>query len=288
MASVKNPRTAAIFLGNMGAGKSTLLSQLIDDDERDFPSGFSFMSGFTKEVSEHVVRINGEKVILIDTPGLYEPSNRATKANAEKLTEALRKGYNYKIFIVLKATNRGLTSEDLALMSNVNKSVRQVDGAKVEYQVIINQIENEETYNLYETNVANDNFRRVLQSLDPEEYDLDIQIARVELLRFDKVAVKDKRFRDVITKQVQTHVPVQVKAKPIVTDNKDLEKFGAVATSWFSAVSTIGAVSWTAEAVVTGSVVAGTLAAAAGVSAVATLGAFFILKDMKAKKPSDH
>jgi GTP-binding protein EngB required for normal cell division len=276
MMFTEKPKTAVIFLGNMGAGKSTLLSQLIDD-EREFQSGVSFMSGLTKEVSEHVDgRINGEPVILIDTPGLYEPSNRATKANAEKLTEALSKGYNYKIFFVLKATNRGLTSEDLALMSYVNKSVCQDNGAKVEYQVIINQIKDDETFNLYETNVANDCFRRLFESLDPEDYEIDIQIAGVTLLRFDKVAVKDKRFRGVITRQVQTHVPVQVKVKPIVTDNKDLKKFGAVG---FGAVSMIGAVTWAAEVVVTGSVVTGPLAAAAGVSAVVgSLAVFFILK----------
>ncbi|KAK3808460.1 MAG: hypothetical protein J3Q66DRAFT_417009 [Benniella sp.] len=285
MTFVEKPMTAVIFLGNIGAGKSTLLSQLTEKD-REFPSGISFMSGLTKEVSEQTVYINGERVILMDTPGLYEISNQATKANAEKLTEALRKGYNYKIFFVLKATNRGLASGDLALMSNVNKSVRQVDGAKVEYQVIINQIEDDETYEMYVRNVANDNFRRVLESLDPEEYDLDIQLRGVILIRSDKAAVKSKLLKDVIIQQVQAQTPVQVQAEPIVTDNKDLNMFDVAASfvgRGLTAFYTVGALSFTTEAIITGSVVAGVAGIAIAAGALATA---YLTKNLKAKKPS--
>lgn len=110
--SKNNPDTAVVFIGNAGAGKSTLLSQL----GGDFKSGVSFMEGLTKEVSEQIVTLNGRQVILMDVPGLYEFDNEATMSNAEKLSEALTRGYNYKLFLVLKADSRGLIPTEIALM----------------------------------------------------------------------------------------------------------------------------------------------------------------------------
>jgi GTPase Era involved in 16S rRNA processing len=201
----------------MGAGKSTLLSQI----GGKFPSGVAFMTGLTKEVTEQVVCLNGEPVILIDTPGLYEARNEATKSNAEKMTEALRKGYDYKIFIVLKASNRGITPEDLSLMSKVSKCVQQVNGAKVEYRIIINQIESDKLYDMYEERVVKDNFRGIIEAIR-DEYELDIEVSGVMLVRSDEAAVNEMRLRESIAEQIQTHASYQIKVMDIKADNKDL------------------------------------------------------------------
>ncbi|KAK3808458.1 MAG: hypothetical protein J3Q66DRAFT_354869 [Benniella sp.] len=223
MMLTQTPKTAVIFLGNMGAGKSTLLSQI----GGKFPSGVAFMTGLTKEVTEQVVCLNGEPVILIDTPGLYEARNEATKANAEKMTEALRKGYDYKIFIVLKASNRGITPEDLSLMSKVSKCVQQVNGAKVEYRIIINQIESDKVYDMYEERVAKDNFRGIIEVIR-DEYELDIEVSGVMLVRSDEAAVNEMRLRESIAEQIKTHTSFQIKVMDIKADNSDLSLLAGI------------------------------------------------------------
>ncbi|KAF8986331.1 hypothetical protein BGZ52_009093 [Haplosporangium bisporale] len=96
-----NGPPALLLLGNASAGKSTLLAQL----GGKFDSGAKFRRGFTKDISEELVKVQGENVRLIDVPGLFEPSNKETQPNAQKLNEALSLGYSYQIYFVLKAGN---------------------------------------------------------------------------------------------------------------------------------------------------------------------------------------
>ncbi|KAK3808457.1 MAG: hypothetical protein J3Q66DRAFT_76226 [Benniella sp.] len=224
MLLTEKPKTAVIFLGNMGVGKSTLLSQI----GGNFPSGLAFMTGLTKEVTEQVVCLNGEPVILIDTPGLYEANNQATQANGLKMAEALRRGYDYKLFMVLKGTNRGITAEDLALMSKVSKCVRQANDAKVEYRVIVNQIENEDIYKMYEERVVKDNFRGIIDLIGRDQYELDIEITSVMLVRTDEAAVKGMQLREPIMEQIVAHTPTPVKVMDIKADNNDPKLFAAI------------------------------------------------------------
>ncbi|KAF9936802.1 hypothetical protein BGZ65_002026 [Modicella reniformis] len=223
--SANKSTVAILFIGNIGAGKSTLLAQI----GGSFPSGVKFMEGYTKDISEQVVTLDGKLAILMDTPGLYEIDDEVTEANAKKLTEALRKGYNYKLFFVLTANNRGLTREDLALMSKVNACARQVDGAKIDFRVIINQIKDDDTYNMYEEGVAKDNFRMLFGTLKVKGFSFDIQVNGVILIRFDKGALERKSFATVISEQIKAQKHVKVKLlKDILAKNKDLSAFGKV------------------------------------------------------------
>ncbi|KAF9365424.1 hypothetical protein BGX34_010051 [Mortierella sp. NVP85] len=198
---------AVMFIGNIGAGKSTLLTQL----GGNFHSDVKFMEGVTQEVSEQTVILDGKRVILMDTPGLYEIDEEATNANAEKLTRALNKGYEYKLFFVLKGTNRGLTSEDLGIMSSVNKCVRLTNDAKVEFGAIINLIQDDKVYNMYQENFNMDKLRALFQSPALRKYDLDIEFKSVLLVRFDEAAVLNRRLREVISKSVKDLSPVKIK-----------------------------------------------------------------------------
>ncbi|KAI8360178.1 hypothetical protein B0O80DRAFT_438622 [Mortierella sp. GBAus27b] len=230
---IEKPTTAIMFIGNIGAGKSTLLSHL----GGDFLSGIRFMEGLTKQVSEQIVTLNGQRVVLMDIPGLYEADDQATKANAKKLTEALRRGYDYKLFFVLMGGNRGLTKEDLALMSTVNKCIRQANGARVAFRVIINQINDRKLYSMYDQCLARDNFRTFFDNPNFKQYELDIQINSVLLIRFYEDADIDESTLDNLMKHVEGQEAVQVKlVKEVKTVNDDLKLYAIAAAT---AVTTV-------------------------------------------------
>lgn len=42
----------------------------------------------------------------MDIPGLYEPDDSETGKNAEKLTEAPKRGHSYILYFILKVTDR--------------------------------------------------------------------------------------------------------------------------------------------------------------------------------------
>ncbi|KAK3806476.1 MAG: hypothetical protein J3Q66DRAFT_359172 [Benniella sp.] len=155
-ASSETPPTALIFIGTMGAGKETLLSQL----GWSFGSSVTFAEGAfdIQKASEQTVTLDGRKLILMNTPELYEIDEEAA---TERLTRALERGYKYKLFFVLAAHNRGLVSEDLALMSAVNRCVRQANGATVEFGIIVNQIEVDTMYNMYKERFTTENLREL-------------------------------------------------------------------------------------------------------------------------------
>ncbi|KAG0269317.1 hypothetical protein DFQ27_004001 [Actinomortierella ambigua] len=174
-----NETIAIMYIGNSGAGKSTLLNKL----GGDFVAGVSWRKGVTQSVSEQWVNIKGESVLLIDVPGLFEPKDEDTKNNARMLTEALRRGYRYNLTFVLKASNRGFEAADLLMMSKVNEYVRGLDGSKVTYKMIINQIMDDAVYNMYNETVVKDNFKSQFAELEKEGYHFDIKINSVLLLR---------------------------------------------------------------------------------------------------------
>jgi tRNA U34 5-carboxymethylaminomethyl modifying GTPase MnmE/TrmE len=222
------PDTAVVFIGNAGAGKSTLLSQL----GGDFESGVSFMEGLTKEVSEQVVTLNGRQVILMDVPGLYEFDNEATMSNAEKLSEALTRGYKYKLFLVLKADSRGLTPMEIALMSTVNKYIRQSNGDKVDFRVIINQIGDDTVYDMINDRIAKDNFKDLLASPKLDGYGLDIQIKGVMLVRFDEAALVGKHLKEDLSKEVEAQVEIPLRLEEdFKAENKDIDQFSVISVS---------------------------------------------------------
>lgn len=189
------------------------------------------MQGYTKEISEQIVTLNGKPAILMDTPGLYEPSDEATRENSRKLTEALKRGYDYKLFFVLLAGNRGLSTEDLALMSTVNDCIRQADGAKIDFRVIVNQIKDDAVYNMYEENVASDNFQGLFATLKYKGFSFDIHVGGVLLVPHDKSAIDRKELAGAISEQIESQVPVKIKLlKDIIARNKDISDFSNVAS----------------------------------------------------------
>ncbi|KAG0282416.1 hypothetical protein BGZ96_000494 [Linnemannia gamsii] len=219
---------AVMFIGNAGAGKSTLLSQI----GGTFKSGAKFRQGFTQDITEEWVELNGEEILLVDVPGLFEPDNKRTKRNAELLSEALKKGYDYKLYFVLKASNRGPDDADMVMMSRINECIQQANGAKVSFRVIINQIQDDEVEKMYRTEVAEDNFKSLFESLDIENFSFDINIDSVTLVRFNEQAVKNrdadqyKILRDTISSEVREQKKARVSlVKDIELTNEDLKLY---------------------------------------------------------------
>ncbi|KAF9201693.1 hypothetical protein BGZ49_008093 [Haplosporangium sp. Z 27] len=237
MTNAPGKKVAILFLGNSGAGKSTLLSQI----GGEFPSGVRFRRGLTKGIEEQIVKINGQDVILMDVPGLFEPDSKETEKNAEKLNEALSRGYDYKLYFVLKASNRGPDNAEMVFMSKINNCVRQA-GQKAIYRVIVNQIPDKDVHNMYQKHLANDNCKELFGQLDIEGYSFDIRISSVLLLPFDKNAIMGGGLRRLLEKDIKQHSarPVFLKEK-IVASNVDLKKYAlAVAGCLAIAASTYG------------------------------------------------
>ncbi|KAG0224182.1 hypothetical protein B0O80DRAFT_438629 [Mortierella sp. GBAus27b] len=266
----KKPTIAVMFIGNTGVGKSTLLSQL----GGNFKSGVAMMEGLTKDVSEQIITMDGQQVVLMDVPGLYEIDDEATKANGKKLTEALKRGYHYILFLVLKASNRFIEKPDLALMSIVNKCVRQADGAKVDFQVIINQVQGKEVFGLYK-GLAEDNFQTFFASPVARRYNLDLQVNEVVMLEFIDDAAKRKRFRGVLIKAIKNRSGVSVRLEDdIKAESEDPEKFANIALGFAAGMGVMVVGVGAAAAAAAGTATAGTgiLVSNAGVIQAAAAG----------------
>ncbi|KAG0018705.1 hypothetical protein BGZ82_000367, partial [Podila clonocystis] len=122
---------AILTICNSGAGNSALLIQLATT----FPSGVQFRGGFAKDVHEEEIMLNGEKIFLVDVPGLFEPDDNETQFNAKKLRT--------------QAFNRGPDDRDLLMMSKINKCIRQANGSRVSFRLIVDQIMDQRVYDMY-------------------------------------------------------------------------------------------------------------------------------------------
>ncbi|KAF9111035.1 hypothetical protein BGX27_005496, partial [Mortierella sp. AM989] len=212
---------AILFIGHSGAGKSTLLSQL----GGNFESGVKFRAGYTTDIYETRAMVNGEEVILMDVPGLFEPDDEKTKHNASKLTEALKRGYRYMLYFVLKANNRGPPEEEMVMMSKVNECVRQA-GSKATYRIIVNQIQSKEVYDMYAECVALDNCESLFKSMNMEEFSFDITVTGVLMFMYDEKAVEGYQFRSKLEEDIQKHQPALLSLKrDIEVSNKDVKLF---------------------------------------------------------------
>lgn len=85
--------TNFLFVGNPVTGKSTILNALIG--EAFFQSGVSIAGGLTYKFDERCHGIH----TFMDTPGLADVKLR--KQAAAAITEALKKGGNFKVFFVV-------------------------------------------------------------------------------------------------------------------------------------------------------------------------------------------
>lgn len=211
-----------LLLGNAGAGKSTLLAQL----GGKFDSGAKFRRGFTKDVSEELVKVDGRDMRLIDVPGLFEPDNKETQFNVEKLNEALgHKYYNYRIYFVLKAGNRGPDEPEMVMMSKISECVRKADGSQMSFGVIVNQIPSSEIETMY-NHLAEDNFRSMFDALEIPGFTFNIKIDSVLMLPFDEPGLVHHRFRDKLTEEIHKYPASAIKLeKKISFCNNDLKLY---------------------------------------------------------------
>ncbi|KFH72865.1 hypothetical protein MVEG_00090 [Podila verticillata NRRL 6337] len=216
--------TAILLFGNAGAGKSTLLTQL---GGTKFKAGVTFREGFTKEVEEERVTLSsGQTVMLVDVPGLFEPSEKATQNNALELNVALRLDYEFKFFFIMKADNRGPSDAELVMMSKVNECIKTSYGSRVSFRVIVNQIMNDEVNKIYEDHVAKDNCESLFQGLDIPGYSFDIKIDSVILLRYSPEDVSCGGFKAKMEEEVYQHSEELIRVtKPLEFSNDDLTFF---------------------------------------------------------------
>ncbi|KAF9145278.1 hypothetical protein BGX30_009706 [Mortierella sp. GBA39] len=257
-----------MFIGNTGVGKSALLNQL----GGDFKSGFSERRGVTASINEKMVVLGGERVVLMDVPGLIEPSDEETVRNSKLLVEALSRGYNYKLIFVVQASNRTMTTDDMTLISEVNRCLVDAgmlqgqDGGsgrgevglydfsnekyappplpKISFRIIVNGVSGQKMSNSYEWFVQ-DKFQSFFADNNTKETPFDIQVDDVLLLPADDDAVEKGGFKEELTKFVtkQKAVPVGVASKINVNDDlKTKIRLGAARSQGWMEGAVAGAV----------------------------------------------
>ncbi|KFH72859.1 hypothetical protein MVEG_00084 [Podila verticillata NRRL 6337] len=213
---------AVLMIGNSGVGKSTLLTQL---GAKGFPSGVEFRKGFTTQFKEEEIELDCQRIMLIDVPGLYEPNIKDTRLNAKKLTDALSLGYDYKLYFIMLATNRGPDDRDLVMMSRINDCIKEVEGSQVSFRLIVNQIMDERVFGMYQDELAYDNFKSFFEELKIDGFSFNIKIDHVMLLRFDVSAVAKRGFKSVLAEDVRQHSQSPIKVGELRVNNEDLKLF---------------------------------------------------------------
>ncbi|KAF8926923.1 hypothetical protein BGZ58_010761 [Dissophora ornata] len=220
---------AVLFFGNAGAGKSELLNQV----GGNFVPGIKFRAGYTKDIDEQWCNIGGQRYLLMDAPGLYEPDENETVSNALKLTEALSKGYTYKLFFVLAAGPRGPGNAEMLMMARVNECVQKAR-SKASFWVIINQIQTVEMRQMYYDHMVADKCQSLLESVRSQIGDehglqnaFDIKIDGVELIMmFNKASARNEKIRAILHNCIRNHIAASVKvSQPIRATNNDLTLF---------------------------------------------------------------
>ena len=119
-----------IAVGNPGAGKSTTLNYLAG--EVIFESGASLGGGLTSELS---CGKNKDNVMFYDTPGLADFSLREQAGKA--ISEALRKGGEYKVFFFVSQDEGRPKNEDVTTMNLVLEAAPEI---KNQYSIIVPKI----------------------------------------------------------------------------------------------------------------------------------------------------
>lgn len=232
-----------MFIGNTGVGKSELLNQL----GGNFRSGFSERHGVTADITEKTVVLDDETVVLMDVPGLIEPSKEATDRNARLLVKALSREYDYKLIFVVQASNRTMTTDDMTLICEVNRCLvdagmlQDQDGGrargevgfydfydekyepqrpKISFRIIVNGISGQKQYDAY-NGFAHDKFQSFFSDNHTGATPFDIHVEEVLLLRADDDAVASGGFKEELTRfvRMQKAVSVSVATEINVTDD---------------------------------------------------------------------
>ncbi|KAF9970309.1 hypothetical protein BGZ73_007007 [Actinomortierella ambigua] len=125
-----------LLIGNTGTGKSFLLNSI----GGRFQSGFNPSSGLTKTSTYCYVMINGNKVRLIDAPGLLEASGERMIANSRAITEALRMKGGFKLIFVLPECGGRVLPAELYTIGKVMAAIEY----SIDVGIIINKVSEED------------------------------------------------------------------------------------------------------------------------------------------------
>ncbi|KAF9911868.1 hypothetical protein EC991_001772 [Linnemannia zychae] len=117
--SLLTGETSVILVGNPGVGKSSILNAL----GGDFNTGFSSVSGLTRDVSTtSVTTSDGRKLRLVDIPGIFDcrvDDEHATERHLDILRDTLNDGSSYVIFFVVAPRNGRIDPSDFAVMTTL-------------------------------------------------------------------------------------------------------------------------------------------------------------------------
>ncbi|KAF9925934.1 hypothetical protein FBU30_004358 [Linnemannia zychae] len=118
--------TKLVLVGNPGVGKSSILNAF----GADFQSGYSKISGLTRDVSSVEVTIDGNPFILYDIPGIDDSVTEDGKDSIVRhltmLQDILNSGGKLIILFVIKPINGRINPSDFFIMKTVIDSFRKV------------------------------------------------------------------------------------------------------------------------------------------------------------------
>ena len=149
-----------IAVGNPGVGKSTILNCLAE--ELMFKSGTSFGKGLTYQMDEKTNK-NGR---FFDTPGLADRQLREAAGTA--ITEALKKGGEYKILFFLRTQSGRAVVEDITTFKLVLNSAPEIGH---QYGLVINQVNNKLSKKFKENHENKKSFLTdIFSNIDPKRH----------------------------------------------------------------------------------------------------------------------
>ncbi|KAF2070893.1 hypothetical protein CYY_007794 [Polysphondylium violaceum] len=201
---------AVAMYGNPGGGKSTLLSTLMNKPG-GFPSGISHVTGLTKTHKSITV----DNVIYIDTPGLADAKDR--ELAAKEIEQSLKTNQRFKPLFVVAPTAGRISSEDMATINVVLKSIPE----NIKYGIIYNKLSQRMIHN-YATN--SDHLNSLHQSLARPPHKYLLLKSLEELVDQDNVIPTDQEFNNSLVQFVkefpENHLPKE-QVKPLVSNENE-------------------------------------------------------------------
>ncbi|KAF9099245.1 hypothetical protein BGX29_007227 [Mortierella sp. GBA35] len=155
--------TSVVLVGNPGVGKSTILNAL----GGVFPTGFSAVSGLTRDVSTARTIVDGRKLRLVDIPGIHDVQvgdEQATQRHLDILRDTLNDGSSYLIFFVIAPNNGRINSSDFTVMTTL---LNHLDRSPL-VGLILNQVQSKD----YDAIKASGYFERIQAVLGDSNADL--------------------------------------------------------------------------------------------------------------------